>query len=757
MSEKNEGMPFVPEEDLNLHENFQPIIAENGLIRPQKPPQIPEDLATSPDLTFTRMDTVQDLVQIRAAEERAKAEAAAAKEEQAKDASHEGEKPQPLPPVETPVQMQTVSAEPFVPNTSPAQPEPPAPEVAPAQPEELVPPNASVPAEPPTQPEPPAQPNPISAPKKQAFAKEEVPTELLPEIPFAAPVPKKRKSKKERRKLKAAAKEKQAATQTPAQQSAQQPVALLPAPAPKKRRYWPWVLAVLCFLFLGTIGGVIPVEKIPILRNIAYAMGFSKDDTSRMSFLRALLTWTDKTIGLPGQWADEQSRLAALERARMQGAAPNGEELGSLSARLQREGGQTRLIDINALNALQRQKGRQVDTILSASASNNPDNGPQPAALANQDANVHTEANRENGEVFFGSDASGVNRNSQDGYDSINAFKKIANPHIAGVNSADWLTNTARSMLRADTGLNGINKQFNALHLNWGSTINDIGDDKEHRDLYHAWITSRMAKYTSNEMVKKALADTGFMGAEMPTTASNVIGLGGIQLDTTSFREDQEAWAEYVKFEKQCKETLSTSGKDVEKYDEQFNALVKNAGNWDFPSSCVDPRVNTTYEQTQFSASVRDIQGICKKLNKAYDDLRTECKMAISYSANNCSDTIHTRYKTYWNTFQTRCNVAFEEEFEEWYKSHASEYTDENAAKNAFRNGAWQDIGKTYTQEKYVSAVLAGDNFKRNNADRDIVTMLDVVIDQNGGSSDYFPEVDTKGSIENYMDENKAF
>ena len=71
MGKEQEGMPFVPEEDLDLHEDFKPIIAENGLIR--QPSSSQEDHTTGTDLagrTFTHMDTVQDLVQIRSAEEK---------------------------------------------------------------------------------------------------------------------------------------------------------------------------------------------------------------------------------------------------------------------------------------------------------------------------------------------------------------------------------------------------------------------------------------------------------------------------------------------------------------------------------------------------------------------------------------------------------------------------------------------------------------------------------------------------------------
>ena len=59
----------VPEEDLNLHEDFSPIIAENGLIRQPKAPEVNEE---SLPAFLTRLDTLQDLVQLRHAEQEAK-------------------------------------------------------------------------------------------------------------------------------------------------------------------------------------------------------------------------------------------------------------------------------------------------------------------------------------------------------------------------------------------------------------------------------------------------------------------------------------------------------------------------------------------------------------------------------------------------------------------------------------------------------------------------------------------------------------
>ena len=684
MGKENEGMPFVPEEDLDLHQNFQPIIAENGIIRPKKQ-EIPVDLTVSPDTTFTRMDTVQDLVQIRSAEQRAKEEVHKKQEEPIAPAS-EVQQPDSL------AQMQTVSAESFVPGVS-AKPEAPA---KPTKPEESF------------------------YSLKNDLASSELPPDL-PTIPFEKSIFKKRKSKKERRKLRTFFKKKESDKKKEDTQllTQRQPAALLPAPdptavtapapvtdaalapKPKKRRSWWGVLAILCLLFLGTISGVVPVEKIPLLRNIAYAMGFTKDDTSRMSFLRALLTWTDKTIGARGQQEGEDvqsARWTALERLRMRGnnpAANDEDDLGSIYARMQRESGKTSLIDINALNKLQRQKGYKVDSIRSSmplGSDENPD-----AVLRDDDVNVRTEANRDTkGEVFFGSDISGVSRNSQDGFNSVDAFKKVTNPHIAGVNSTDWIVNTAKNMMKTDMGLGGVNKEFGAVQLNWETNINDVGKNKEHRDLYHAWIASRMSKYTTNLMVKKALADTGFMGAEVPTTASSVVGYGGIQLDTDALKEDQEAWAEYLEFEKQCKEALGAHSDKIDKAVGSFNAIVeRGAEQLGYPSNCF-LALQMTEPPSTFTTNTSTIQQVCQELDVGYKALRDACNMEISATTIAC-DSLSDSYNSSFESFKQGCQNEYEQRKKSWEDKWKLDHPNEILPPNKYHDEQWPQEGKTIT------------------------------------------------------------
>lgn len=733
MSKDNEGMPFVPEEDLNLHENFAPIIAENGVIRPseEKREEIPV-----PDAWATRMDIVQDLVALRSAQEKEKSpketSAQASLPSLQEDKLQEKE-PNPIP---------TAEQKPIKP--APAEDKKNQKEKRAHRFFKKKKKNASPK---------PAEQNASSVALSTSKNSAEKPTKKLVQKPAEQPV----QNPADKPVQKPAEESlKNPVEQPAAKQTSPKPQAQLPAP--KKPRRWPWVVVVLCFLFLGTITGVVPVEKIPFLRNLAYAMGFTRADTERMSFLRALLTWTDKTVGFPsGQNGTRASLWARLFGTDI--PEDEREDLASLQARLERSGGKTSLIDIQALNTLQRQKGRRADEI-KGSAWVNPgsEQGQDPASVRDTNVSVHTESNQDKSDVFFGSDATATARNFQDGYDSVNTLKKLANPYIANGTPIDWLQNTAQRMMRSDVGLGGVNRGLQNMQVNWGNNKAGMGEGKPQKDLYFAWITSRMAQKTPNLMLKKALVDTGFMGADFPATASNAVEYGGVQIDLASFQEDQEAWREYLEWEKKCKEELFTSGDQVSKLEAQFNTLVKDSSQWDFPNNCAESNArNTPYEGTNFARNIGSIQNTCKQLERAYSGLRDKCSMSVRTHANNCSAGINNRYAGYWQRFQASCAQKFEEDFAEWWKQNQSNYTSEQEGRKAYENGKWKEDGKKHTQEDFVNTVTSEADFTKNQEkDVPINNMLDVVIDQNGGSSDYFPSVDTSESVKNQLEINKT-
>ncbi len=686
MSEHNEGMPFVPEEDLNLHENFQPIIAENGLIRPTQPKEVPQHITTSPDTTFTRIDTIQDLVQIRHAEEESKA----AKTPPTKEV----QSPAPTAPSSPVTHTQTVPAEDFAtPAANPPQPQAP------------------------------------QAPQGAGPLQD---TTALPEIQVIQPALKTRRAKvhksKQERKLaaKAAATIRKfvkrpvkllpqpapATAPKPAQEVPQKtsvtPPVAQPAPAVKKHRRWLWVLAVLCFLFLGTVSGVVPVEKIPFLRNIAYAMGFSKDDTARMSFLRALLTWTDKTAGRPA--LQGENRATPSWWARLWGIEPplggGRDDLDSIYGRAQREGGQTRLLDINMLNTMQRQKGLKPDEVRASIA---PIPGQKTeldsTVLKDDNANVQTEANRKTGDVYFGSDVNSVMRDFQDGYDSVNAFKKVKGLGITKIDSTDWLQNMAAKMMKTDAGIGGTNKELGGMQVNWGSDVKEVGKNKEHRDLYHAWITSRMTKYTPNLMLKKALADTGFMGAALPSVATNMVGFGGIQIDTTALQEDQESWQEYLEFEKQCKAAIAANSEKIDTAVTNFNNIVNSTSSLGYPTNCYEA-LQYAGLPSDFSANVGQIQQSCKDLEAGYEALERDCRMKISHSNIVC-DTIGGNYENKFAQFRQECQNKYSVLKSAWEARWSQAHQGQTPPPNAYQNAedGWEKDG---TSDNMLEVSIVG-------------------------------------------------
>ncbi len=622
----------VPEEDLNLHENFAPIIAENGLIRQPEAPEVSEE--SLPDF-LTRLDTLQDLVALRHAEQ----------EEQEKQQAEN------LP------DNQTVTPE--ASSTAPL-----AGEVAQPGKEGESKSTASLQKAPEA-----SEGEPLPQAATTALTVRNAQTTALvttSKLTLARRITLLKRKRQHKRRLAQRA-ERHAAQVAVKPPTPQQNSSSAQNPAPKRPNRWKWALAVLLLVFLGGISGLVPVEKIPLLRNLAYAMGFDKTDTARMSFLRALLTWTDKTIGLPGNWADEGGATTLFagrfNRAEnVPGTEAEEDPAVGLSARFARSGGQTSLIDMQALNMLQRQKGYTLDGVRGAvqltPGQEEADLGP--AVVRDDKVNVRTEANIDKGEVFFGSDTSAVNRDFKDGYDSTKMLAKIKNPHIADGVPIDWLFNMTQRLMQKNTPLGGVNRQLEGARIFWGDNIAQLGKEKANRDLYYAWITSRMGQRASNVMLKKSLADVGFLGADLPQMASVALG-GGVQIDSMSFQEDQEEWKEYLEWEQKCKETIDKEGTEIEGLMKEFNNFFKNEVKVQYPGTCGELLSSSNLAET-FAGKVRNT---CEKLKSNYLSLSSACDMSIS--PGDCSAIRETDYTNSWQQDVEDCKNKIKQLCKEFY------------------------------------------------------------------------------------------
>ncbi len=672
----------VPEEDLSQYENFSPAIAENGRIRQIPPEQLPENAFAWMDAPSTRREVVEDLVQIRQAE---KAEKLAHQHQEVPVERAPSAQPQPLPAPS----MQEV-----------------APTVA--GPEPL----------------PQALPSVDSTPTVQTNPAPSVRPDL-PSLPVLSPAEKTtRLGRTRRRKKKGKTGRKPLPQQTPTSANTVSSVTQVPPQTPQppaqqplhpKRRRLGWIVGVLLLAVFITVGGGVPVENIPLLRNLAYAMGFSKTDTQRMSFLRALLTWTDQSLGLKGHLAAWPQSTAGQGQTNFQ-RQTEGEGVDGASglyAQMARAGGQTRLIDMQALNTLQRKQGRALDGI---SGTVLPEPGREDAALAavlrDDQVTARTEANQDKGEVFFGSDNSAVNRHFQDGFDSSKMLTKIKNPYITDGKPIDWTQRTAWQLMQSGGGLLGANKELQYGAAAWQIPPSEIGETKSHRDLYHAWITSRMSKYTTNIWLKKTLVGSAFLDAEIPTTASTGLQVGGVRIDSDALAEDQEAWKKYQEFEENClQEMTQGGGKNVNEAIDGFNSLFSTwtgstaEKNFGFPTSCEQMLENTETKRNNFVNNLNKLKTHCDNANAGYTKLENSC--AMQYFKGQCSTAYQPKFTQQWQDVETFCNkdkpdcsgkqdeelTACENEFKEWEEENNKWFNETDGLAIHTEENLLKDVG----------------------------------------------------------------
>ena len=296
-----------------------------------------------------------------------------------------------------------------------------------------------------------------------------------------------------------------------------------------------------------------------------------------------------------------------------------------------------------------------------------------------------------------------MNRPFQDGYDSVNMLKKIANPYIAGGRPIDWLQQTTRRMMNADVSLAGMNRELGTSAVSWQSNMLETEGDKAHRDLYHAWITSRMSKYTSSLMLKKTLADASFLGAALPATASDMLTFGGVHIDSEALQTDQEAWKEYQEFEKRCKEDLmgsGSSGQLVESSINEFNSVFTESQNGTnstpnynvgFPQTC-GAREG---EQDSFRANLSKIQRACNNAVSGYSSLAHTCLMQSDYQkpgkcATGTVDTFITRYQQFSDWCDSYCDRTYPAPEQSSERQQCKDNHEEATQGDAWEQDGWK-------------------------------------------------------------------
>lgn len=379
-----------------------------------------------------------------------------------------------------------------------------------------------------------------------------------------------------------------------------------------------WGLLVF-FLILLFIGGFVPVGKIPFLRNLAYAMGYTPDETQKISLLRALFSWNEHQKMLRGEIPDPDELSIFGE---------GGGFLASSSAKAQ-----NKLINLRAVNSSLARKGQPAEVVKGSyySVDTGENKKPSDFTIGNANASASTQANAvQTSEVYFGVDTSAIVRDKTDGFNSVNALQKIKNPNIAGAGPDDWMGRLVDKATRSDAGLNNIAKNIDkGGMLSKLGGVQELGQSRAHKDMYHAWLYGKTARRTSNPVLKKTLASASFDTMEMPKTVFSASGFSGVGINPDDVVADMDSVKRYLEQDKECQDAMNSVGDKVGTLKKQAREQIKQIKG-SFPATCKD------VQESRYSGLLSGVKALCEQVNSSYSkDLGGKC--SISFNEGSCT------------------------------------------------------------------------------------------------------------------------
>lgn len=469
------------------------------------------------------------------------------------------------------------------------------------------------------------------------------------------------------------------------------------------KRAW-LVLGVLVFV-LG-LGILAPVGKIPLLRRLAYAMGYSQDEASHLSLLRALFTWND------------HAKMVRGER-------PAHDEMSVFGGKDDSSRAQNKLFNLRAVNAALAKQGLRGETI--ANSSNRPESeNPRVSDIRvrNTEASANTQANKaQNGAVFFGAETDQIQRNKNDGFDSVNSLKKIKNPNIAGASpSGSWMDRLVDKAVRTDAQLEniaqGVDRSGSTL-ANLGN-IQAMGDSRAKRDMYYAWLTGRAARRTPQVVLKKTLAEAGFNGAEIPRTVFTATGFSGVGIKPDDVIADVDTVQKYLKLDKECQEALAHVSLPPLDDLRSIPGSLYNA----FPNNCDEINFNA-YDGLLYTVNTK-----CQQMGQAYDNIPSSCSTLMFDLQDKCNSEKLTTYKQEF--------IAYCQSKEQTCHNQANQHPDDP--------DAYANCMRGFTSQEFT---VDGIVWRKGDLPDDA---QDTFFDGDLLNSDYFPGINWAHSL--WLDEN---
>ena len=484
----------------------------------------------------------------------------------------------------------------------------------------------------------------------------------------------------------------------------------------RSKRAW---AALAVILFLLSLGTLVPVGKIPLLRNLVYAMGFTPEETMRLSLFKALFTWNEHDKIVRGELPDPN----ALD---VFGSA----EAAARSAEQVRGGAQAKsgLFNYNAINAQRRRQGQQAEQVAGASGyqedSDRSDGHNSTIALDNPNAVSNTDANAAKVEdVFFGQEVGGVSRDRRDGYNSVNSLKKLNFPVAGGTSASgakDWFMEFADRATRQDAELGGLEDELQSRGLLSGmGKTEQVGNTKADRDLYWAWLTGRAARRTPQMVLKKTLAAAGFDGAELPKTVFLASGFSGVGINPDDVVADLSNVKKYMEMDKNCRAAMDVADNATSEKIKTMRDNINNISNY-IPHTCGDRNDNKVH----FNSAISSAKQTCEEMKKAYSVMAGHCKV-IQINIGNCDKEPSSSAAI--DDFDKACQQA---------EAGCAPGPTQQACLADVANRTWQDLTEWSREE--VENGIKKDYYKDGDPDK-------------GLSREYFPQVEGSGV---WVDEN---
>ena len=475
-------------------------------------------------------------------------------------------------------------------------------------------------------------------------------------------------------------------------------------------------------LFLLGIGGLVPVGKIPLLRNLVYAMGYSIDEAQGISFFKALFSWNEHNKMVRGEIPDP-------DEVNIFGA--QGGSFNSTQAQAE-----NKLIDIRSVNAALAKRGQKGDYITgvyddptAAARGENSRNSVQrdksAVRLTKDGVSAQTQANAaQNTEVFFGEDANAVLRDKNDAFNSVNTLKKVAKLPIAGVSKGtDWFDRAVERAAYGQVDLSEFLKKNDRSSTSIAQigSIARVGDTRATRDMYWAWMMGRAAHRTPQVLLKKTLASASFDGAEMPRSVFTSSGFGGVAINADDVLADMTNVQNYLDQDKNCEDAVERAGQQMPTSQTMYDQINQLSGA--FPATCGARPGN-------YLNLLQAVENSCRQMKSAWEAAQRTCgTLSLVLNNNQCRfENLHAHYTAfdeYCKSLEDAC-AALEDPEEQ---ALCVQLAHDQSSHEDFPDG----VGGSYNAER-----LEGDDGE----------VLGQLYDERGRlNTDYFPGVDWGESI----------